>query len=935
MNSLKNTTILTLLLCFGNLLSYAQYKTTIPLNSNIIHNTLPNGMNYYILHNNETKKKVNFYLVQNVGSILEDDQQIGFAQIIERMAYKSLKHFPNSDWLNHFEANGIHLGSDIKSYTSQDETIYNFKNIHSKNNNELDSALMVIYDWSCGGLLWKDKDLNDVKNQIQQEWAKENTPEFRMMKEVMSGNYNHSIYARRNIMQNIDSIPEIRKNDIISFYQKWYHPNLQSLVIIGDIDPKLMEEKVRKLFSNLPISEKQADRQYFPIKDSKEISYTITRNKESQNSNISWIFREDPITVKDESYIRKQLTLAMMKSIFNDRLKKVTQTQDCDALDMNIGFFELGRIKNAAFLSVTPKDNKIKEAFILLNTELERAFKYGFTESELKNTQNAYLERYESYLDQIDKISNDTWAAEIEDYILKAEPLPDITWEVNFAKTTIPNITLKDINQLLETFKHTDNSSLSLTGPENDSILYPSKEEILSTIQNVQQSKIEPWKDSTDEEKLIKDDLYMAKVVEKTELPESKAQVYLLENGAKVVFLPTDNNKNEILFQAYSFGGVSVVSQEDLASANLSTMLAIISGAGDFDGIELQKKLGDNTAYVSPFIQTYTEGFTGSASTRDFETLLKLIYLKFTHPRFDSTIYENIVSNLQNRLAPSLKDNSKAFTDSISMLTNNYSPRNLIFNQDFINNLDFEKTKKVYLDRFKDAGDFTFVFVGNIDTERDLSLAQKYIGSLPAVHRSEKWVNTNMKPAKGYTHKTFIKNMDTSQSSVYYALYKNTSYNLYNRTMLEIIADLLRKRYNELLLNVADSSYKLSVTQKSEKIPYEHSSLAITFHCNPQQQDTITKIIKSEMQKLQVDGPSPNYLESLKENYIKNRIEYEKKNSFWLTEINNSLMYNENFMNNKSYTDMINNINVNDVRKFAKKLFRNNDSVEVDMKPAQ
>ncbi len=935
MRFLKNAIILTLFIYFANVNSNAQFTTPIPLNNKIEHDTLSNGMHYYILHNEETKNKVSFYLVQNIGSILEDDQEIGFAQIIEQMAYKGLEHYPDTSWIQLFEKEGMHLGSDINSYTSQDETIYNLKNIPSTKETILDSALLIMYDWSSGGLLWRDKDLREVRNQINKKWKKSNTPEFHSIKKVMSSNYNQSKYTERNIMQDIDSIPEFKKKDILNFYHKWYHPNLQSLVIVGDIDPNKMEEKVKKLFSNIPQIKKQPQRNYFPIENSNEMSYTIAKIDGAQNSNISWVFRKDPVTVKDEIYLRKQLTLAMMKTLFNNRLKKVSETPDCNAMGMNFSFLELGRIKNATFLSITPKDNRNKDAFSTFMTELERAFKYGFTESELKNVQNLYLDRYESYLDEKDRISNDTWAGEIEDYILKAEPLPDVLWETNFAKKTIPNISLKEINQQLECFKQMENSSLSITGPNKDNIIYPTKEEITTIIKDVKNSTLDPWKNTLDNDIDIHDDLYNAKITGTSTIAETNAQLYLLENGARVVFLPTDNHKNEILFHAYSFGGVSVVPIENLASANLTTMLAIISGAGDFDGIELQKKLGDRKVYVSPYLEAYTEGFKGSTSTHDFETLLKLIYLKFEHPRFDSITYQSIVSNLKDRLAPSLKNKDKAFTDTISMVNYNYNPRNLIFNEEFVDNLNFKKAQNVYLDRFKDAADFTFIFVGNLNPARDLPLVQKYIGSLSSVHRSEKWVNNNMKPAKSFTHKTFFKEMDTPQTSDYYAIYKNIPYNLYNKTLVHIIADYLNKRFNELFIEMADNNDQISVSPKCEKIPYEHSSISITYHCAPDKQDTIAKIVKNEIQKIIENGPISNYLEALKTNYIKKRISSENNNSFWLNAVTSSLMYNEDFKTSKSYTEMINNISISDVQKFAKKLFKSNTVVEVEMKPLE
>ncbi len=910
----------------------AQKTTTIPLDPDVKHGKLSNGMTYYIMKNQEPKQRASVYFVQNVGAILEEDSQNGLAHFLEHMAFNGLEHYPGKGMLKYLEANGVKFGRDINAYTAQDETVYNLSNIPTTREGLLDSALLVLHDWS-GGLLLEGDEIEAERGVIREEWRTRRTSGFRLMKQTMPYMYNHSQYAQRDVIGSLDIINNFDHQELRDYYDKWYRPDLQAVVVVGDIDTEKVEQKVKELFSKIPAKTNPAERIYYPIPDADELAFVVAKDKEAQGVGINWIFRTDPVTEHNEAYLRTEMAQSMFSMMMGNRLSELTRKPDCPALGMSVGHFTLGRTKDAAYLSINSKENMEKEAFALTVTELERARRFGFNESELERAKTQLLRSYETYYEDREKITNDTWAKQLGDLFLKASPLPSIEWELEFAKKTIPSISLKEIQTLFGDFQNVQNSVITISGPDKEEIIYPTKDELMAEVEKVILSNLEPYQDDADESPLVAQELTEKAVLEEKPLAGIDATMYTLENGAKVVILPTELSKDEILFSAYSFGGMSLLDQDELATGNLVTNIAAMSGAGSFDATQLKKKLSGKIANVSASLSGDSEGFKGSASPKDFETMLQLLYLKFQEPRFEKDSYETLVGSLKNRLVYVKTDNNKAFGDTVNVLSSNYSPRNLLFSEDFVNQLDYDKAVDIYKDRFQDADDFTFIFVGNIDMERDMPLIKKYIGNLSSSSRTETWVNHHVKPAKGASQRVIERQMEVPKSTVYYSLYKNVDYNLKTRTYVRVIADLLNKRYLETIREKEGGSYGVSVRPSISKRPYEHASIAMNFDTDPEKRARLIEIMKQEIVNLAKNGPILNDLNEIKKNFLKSREEAEDQNGFWLSVLEGSLTNNEPIASTDEYNKMINDISAKSIKKYAKMLFKDYDSVQVVMNP--
>lgn len=925
-----------LLLCFSilGLSSFAQYTTQIPLNEAVKTGKLKNGMTYYIMHNEEPKDRASFYFVQNVGAILEDDSQNGLAHFLEHMAFKGLKNFPGKNMLDYLEKNGILFGRDINAYTAQDETVYNLSNIPVGNENLLDSALLVLHDWS-GGLLLEGEEIESERGVIHEEWRTRRNADFRLRNATNPTMLNHSKYGKRDIIGSLDVIDNFEHSALRDYYEKWYRPDLQAVVIVGDIDADKMEEKVKALFSKIPMPKNAADRYYTEVKDSKQLEYVAAKDKEAQSLSIMWLFRRDLDAVKTEATERKDMAKSMAQQMLKARIAEKTKKLECSAMGMELGGFDMVRTKGADYIYVAPKQGQELEAFEEVLTELERVKRHGFTAVELDRVKMQFARSYESYYANRAKISNEDHAKALGDLYLKAKSFPSIEWEMQFAGKTIPAITLDEVNAFVNAYSNEANSALILQGPDNASQVYPTKEELLAVAAKVKASNVEAYKDEAGDMPLLSKKLNLAKITSKFEVEGTDAKGYVLENGSKVVILPTAYSKDEISMSSFSFGGTSLIADKDLASADMATGIVQMSGLGEFNTTQLQKKLTGKIAGVKANLGGLTEGFSGLASPQDFETMMQLLYLNFEAPRFDKALFDAQMARIKNYLANIGVDNKKALQDTISLAKTNYSPRTLLFGEEFVKNIDFNRASEIYKERFSNASDFTFIFVGNVDEKKHLPMIQKYIGNISSTGNKEVFVDHKMGPAKGKTSKIFKRKMAVPKTTVTYALSGDFDYNLENRLKLNVVSQLLSKRYMTTIREEEGGTYGVGVSPNASKLPTSEFTLNISFDCAPAKYKRLLEIVEEEIVRIQKEACNADDLTEIKNNFIKSREEAELQNAFWMGAIQNNLMLGSKFTSTEDYQKIIEAIDAASVKKFAKKLLKKNNVVEVIMNPAE
>lgn len=931
MSTKKNIIVAIIALSFQG--AFSQFKTTIPLDKNVKTGKLKNGLTYYILHNEEPKDRASFYFVQNVGAILEDDNQNGLAHFLEHMAFNGTEHFKGKGIIKMLEKNGVSFGKDINAYTAQDETVYNISTVPVNNQKLIDSTLWVLHDWS-GSLSLTNEEIDAERGVIREEWRTRRTSGFRLKMQTDPVLYKGSKYSKRDVIGDLNIINNFKYPELRNYYKKWYRPDLQAVIIVGDVDVNKMEEKVKAIFSGIPLAKKVAPRTYSEIPKHDELYFGTASDKEASSTTITLQYVLDEPLVKDSILSRKNVMNSFYTNILNNRFKELILKNQSSALGLKTYFEPISRLNTSFNLSASAKKGKTLEAFEDAYTEAERLKRFGIAQTELDRTKKLFISSYDDFISNKDKVDNDSWAEKLTNYFLKAKPFLSAEDDYKLIVGIIKSITLEEINAYIKTIQKPTNQVVLVTGSDEDKVNFPTKDAVVQVMKKVENKTLEPYTKKENNEPLIAKELKPAAVKKTFEVPGiTTAKGYTLENGANVIVLPTTYSQDQVVMTAFSKGGKSLIKTEDLASAEIATTIARSSGLGNFDNIALKEKLTGKVAQSAPFIGENTQGFQGSSNKADFETMLQLLYLSFEAPRFDSNIFNILKEQYKNRLETIKKDNGNTFKDSVALANSNHNPRTFIFNEKFLENIDLKKAENIYRDRIKNASDFTFVFVGNIP-EGALELIQKYIGNLksnPAV--KETFADHNIGPKKGKTVVHFKRPMEVAKSTVYLNLTGKTEYSKENAMTMYIIGELLSKRFLQTIREEEGGSYGVNVGGNLELIPKPTFSLALTFDCNPEKQEKLMQIIWKEINDLKSNPVNANDLEDIKKALLKNREESLKTNTFWATTLYNFSLNQIPFSTDEEYKSLISKINQKTIQQFSKHVLDSSSSVEVIMNP--
>lgn len=931
MNTKKNIIIGIMALSFQG--AFSQFKTNIPLNNDVVTGKLKNGLTYYIMHNEEPKDRASFYFVQNVGAILEDDNQNGLAHFLEHMAFNGTEHFKGKGIIKMLEKNGVTFGKEINAYTAQDETVYNISTVPVTNEKLIDSTLWVLHDWS-GSLSLTNQEIDAERGVIREEWRTRRTSDFRLKMQTDPVLYKGSKYSKRDVIGDLNIINNFKYPELRNYYKKWYRPDLQAVIIVGDIDVKVMEEKVKAIFSGIPLAKKAAVRTYAEIPKHDELYFGTASDKEASSTTITLRYITNEPLVKDSTVTRKNVMNSFYTNILNNRFKELLLKNQSSSLNLSAYFSGISRLNNSYNITASVKKGKTLEAFEEAYTEAERLKRFGALKTELERTKKLFISSYDDFISNKDKVDNDSWADKLTDYFLKAKPFLSPEDDYKLIVGIIKSITLEELNAYAQTIQKPTNQVVLITGSDQDKNDFPTKEAVVSVMKKVENSTLEPYTKKENNAPLIDKELKPASIKKTFEVAGIKdAKGYILENDAKVIILPTTYSQDQIIFSAFSKGGKSLVKTEDLASAEIATTIARSSGLGNFDNIGLKEKLTGKVAQAAPFIGANTQGFQGSSNKADLETMLQLLYLSFEAPRFDPNIFNILKEQYKNRLETIKKDNGSAFKDSIDLANSNHNARTFLFNEKFLETIDLKKAESIYRDRIKNAADFTFVFVGNIP-DSGLELIQKYIGNIksnPAL--KENYIDHNIEPKKGKTIVHFKRPMEVAKTTVYLNLAGKTEYSKENALSIYIIGEILSKRFLQTIREEEGGSYGVNVGGNLEMIPKPAFSLALTFDCNPDKEEKLMQIVWKELNDLKSNPVNANDLEDIKKALLKNREESLKTNSFWNTTIYNNTLNQIPFLQDDEYKNLISKINQKTIQQFSKHVLDSSSSVEVIMSP--
>ncbi len=912
------------------------YESPLPVDQTIKKGVLPNGMTYYIKSTDVVKDAASYYIIQNVGSILENEDQRGLAHFLEHMAFNGTEHFPGKGILNTLQKHGAVFGKDINAYTGFDETVYNLDNIPTKDG-LIDTCLTVLNDWS-NYLLLTDEEIDAERGVIKEEWRSGQNGRRRLFEKALPITFNHSKYADRLPIGLMSVVEGFDYKALRDFYHDWYRTDLQAIAVIGDVNVDEIEQKIKEKFSNIPPVKNPKERVIVDIPDNKEMGYTLGTDPEVSTASITFGIRHKkslkPETVAD---LKRSLLESMATSMLSARISELSQKPDASFLAAFVGYGQFTRSSNVFSIQIYPKPNKEKEAFKEVLTEVERSVKFGFTPSEIDRSIADIKSSYENQIAQKNDISHDKIENVIQSNFLSNSTMTDVEKEYELAKQIFKEITPQQLHETIKRLYSKENRYLNVTGVEGkDNLTEDQAKDIISTVEN--DSSIQPYSESLDGKTLVSDlNIQDGKVLKTTPNKETGATTFVLSNGIKVHYKFVDKEKDKVSLNAVSYGGTSLLSDDELPSANLLGNLISMSGLGDFNATDLQKILAGKTANVRIGLDDITESLSGSSNTKDVETMLQMVYVYFVKPRFDADAFQVLESNIDDYVVRRSKNLDEKMRDSLTVtLYGKNNPKKHIFNQDYADAISFEKIKNIYKERFADASDFEFFIIGDVKEEELKPLLEKYIASIPTKNVTETYKNNGAEWLSNNIDKDIYLTMEDPKATVNIAYKKEMPYSNENFIYTKALGDILQLRVDETVRESEGGAYSPSAFAIFMREPKSLAYVGFKFDCNPDMVDKLVDIVNTELQKIADGNISDDDLNKIRTNFIKEREQAKDKNGYDMSLLTNYFRYNENINDPKNFEDIVNKMSKDNIQGIAKEVLEGGGkSFEVVFKPKQ
>ena len=904
----------------------------LPIDAEVRYGVLDNGLTYYIRHNETPKNRAEFHIAQKVGSVLEEENQRGLAHFLEHMAFNGTGNFPGKNMLNYLEQNGIKFGVDINAYTGLDETVYRVSNVPTTNAGLMDSCLLVLHDWACDILL-QDAEIDSERGVINEEWRTRNNAQWRIMEKIIPVMFEGSQYANRLPIGTMEVVMNFPYQDLRDYYNKWYRPDNQAIIVVGDFDVNAMEARIKELFSHIEMPENAAERIYHEVPNNVEPIYVVGSDVEATSTDVDIYFKHDPLpreyrgtmigVVQD--YIASMASLMLRNRFAEISNKPNAPFNSASCYDSK--FFGLASTKDAFTLSANVKEGKVIEGLQGVVREAERAARYGFTASEYDRAKADYISYYESMYNERNNSRSMQYANEYIRHYIDGGYIPGIELEFQLIQGLAPQIPVEAINQYIAEAITDENIVICVTGPEKEGVTYPSAEEAIAAIKAVQAEEIAAYVDEVSNEPLISKELTPGRVIAELDGSFPGTTEWILSNGVKVVLKQTNFKDDEIIMNATSRGGKSLYSAEDASTLKVFPYLHEAGGLGNFSSTNLRKALAGKKANAGLNIGAYSETVYGNCAVKDLETMLQLVYLTFTDIRKDEEVYNVNKEQYMSMYANNASNPQFIYSDSLRSTMYAHDPMMSMVKAEDFAKADYDRMLAIAKERTANAADFTFNFVGSFDPEVLRPLVEKYIATLPACMCRE-----TIKPvehfAKGEHLNHFTVPMENPAASVY-VIYSGTSkYNMRKGIMMDIFSQIMDIVYTETIREQEGGTYGVGTSADINNLNNEWMFL-FGFDTNVEKQEYLKNRAKEELMKVVINGVREEDFNKVKEYMLKQYDNNQRENSYW-----SGVLTNRVFNNNTAtgYKQALESISTTELNYFLRSLFLDNENlVEVVM----
>jgi len=883
--------LLTLALAIAGCLAQAQLQVAraqaltdvMPTDPQITMGKFANGLRYYIRANKKPEKRAELRLVVKAGSILEDDDQQGLAHLVEHMAFNGTKNFPKNKTIEFMESLGMRFGADVNAYTTFDETVY-MLTVPTDKPEMMDKAMLILEDWAHN-LSFDPAEIEKERGVVMEEWRLGQGANMRMLQKIFPVVLKGSRYADRLPIGKPEIIQHGKAERLKQFYTDWYRPDLMAVVAVGDFDKAAMEKMVTAHFASIPAATKPRPRAQYDVPDHVETSYAIASDKEASGTVVEMETLLPSRPQKTLGDYRQQTIDSLFSGMLSARFEEITQQPNAPFINAGAGrnnFF--ARSKDAATLIALVKEEGIERGLEALLSEAERVARFGFTATEVERQKQNVLRNYEQYALEKENTESGQRAAEYIRNFLDDEPLPSADDEYALQKRFLPGITLDEVNKLAKEWFPDRNRMVIVEAPEKAGVTIPDQTKLAAVMKSAATRELKAYVDSAAGTALL-DTVPAAGTITKTVTKDALGITeWELSNGVRVILKPTNFKEDEILFRATSPGGTSLASDSDYIPASSATQVVTAGGIGKFNVIDFEKMMSGKIANVTPFINELQEGLNGNSSRKDLETMFQLIYLRFTQPRADANAFNVQTTQLKTLLANQSAVPEFNFSKALMAARYQNHLRRQLPTTETIDQWNLDKSMAFYKDRFADASDFTFVFVGSFDLPTIKPLVEKYLGSLPSIRRKETWKDVGVHTPSDVVVKKVEKGVEPkSISAIVFS--GPFEYNQTNRVAIRAMSEILQRRLLETIREELSGTYGINATPSYQRNPNPEYAITISFGSAPDRTEALIKRVFEEIEAFKTNGPTEQQLSDEKETLLREFETNSKQNSYLLSQL--------------------------------------------------
>ena len=861
----------------------APAESPMPIDPAVHHGRLDNGLTFYVRQNTRPENRAVLRLVVNAGSVLEDEDQLGLAHFLEHMAFNGTESFEKQEIIDYLERIGMRFGADINAYTSFDETVFMLE-VPTDSADVLETGLRILEEWAHA-ITFDSLEVEKERGVVLEEWRLGQGAGSRIRDQQFPVLFQGSRYADRLPIGDPEILQNFEHESLERFYRDWYRPDLMAVIAVGDFDPDQMVQRIRDGFSRIPAPQSPRPRPDFDVPSHHETLISSVADPELTVASVSVVWKLPLASQGTHADYRRGMVERSWNSMLNFRFFEITQgSENPPFLYAGSGKGSFVRGSDVYQLQASVSEGEIESGLERLLLEAERVDRFGFTQGELDRQKADMLRGYERAWQERDNTESSAYSAEYGRAFLQDESIPGIGYEYALARRYLPGIEIEEVNGLGREWISDTNRVVLASSPEKPGVQVPSDEELLAAFGAVGTASIEPWADGPANQPLLAELPEPGTIVAESRNGAVDVTEWRLSNGVRVLLKPTDFKADQVLFSAWSPGGTSLAADDIYMSATWASSIVSASGAGELSAVDIQKQLAGKAVSVSPFIGELQEGFSGSASPRDLETMLQLVTLYATAPRRDETAYRSLLTRVGTVIENRGASPEAVWSDPLGVTLAQGPPRRLPPSRERLEQVDLDQALAFYRERFADFGDFTFLFVGTLDIDEFKPLVERYLASLPSSGRDETWRDIGVRPPGGIERRIVHKGQEPkAQTAIVFT--GPFEYDRSNRLLLGATTDVLDIMLREVLREEMGGTYGASVSATPTRIPVERYGVRISYGVEPERLDELTAATFAVIDSLSTHGASAENLAKVQETRRRSRETDLEENGFWLAAI--------------------------------------------------